>query len=81
MDRPKRLGHINTRMTPHFTETYLACVNSPQVPTTAYQVVYRSQPFNLKYDEGRFEALRAVMALVSWVREGKSQQVLVDLVW
>ena len=67
-------------ITTHFTETYLAYVNSPQIPTTEYQVVYRSKPFNLKYDEGTIEALRAVMALISWVRGGKSKQVLVDLV-
>lgn len=67
-------------ITTHFTETYLAYVNSPQIPTTEYQVVYRSKPFNLKYDEGRIEALRAVMALISWVRGGKGKQVLVDLV-
>lgn len=44
-----------------------------------YQVVYHSEPFNLKYDEGRIEALEAVMALVAWVREGEASNCL--LTW
>lgn len=49
------------------------------VPTMEYQVVYHSEPFNLKYDEGRIEALEAVMALVAWVREGEASNCL--LTW
>ncbi|KAJ9370317.1 hypothetical protein DTO282E5_5026 [Paecilomyces variotii] len=61
-------------VTARFKEGYLRQVNSSMVAQTEYVVVFRSRPFDLKLDEGRVQAVKAIIALLRWIKSGNSLQ-------
>ncbi|KAJ9195145.1 hypothetical protein DTO164E3_6906 [Paecilomyces variotii] len=61
-------------VTARFKEGYLRQVNSSMVARTEYLVVFRSRPFDLILDEGRVQAVKAIVALLRWIKSGSSLQ-------
>ncbi|KAJ9292731.1 hypothetical protein DTO271G3_8430 [Paecilomyces variotii] len=61
-------------VTARFKEGYLRQVNSSMVARTEYLVVFRSRPFDLILDEGRVQAVKAIIALLHWIKSGSSLQ-------
>ncbi|KAJ9193527.1 hypothetical protein DTO207G8_2472 [Paecilomyces variotii] len=61
-------------VTARFKEGYLRQVNSSMVARTEYLVVFRSRPFDIITDEGRVQAVRAIIALLRWIKSGNSLQ-------
>lgn len=70
-------GTVIRLVTARFREGYLRQVNSLMVRTNEYLVVFRSRPFNLKLDEDRIEAVRAIIALIRWIKSGSSEQATI----
>lgn len=63
-------------VTAHFSEMYLKMVNGVMMRPSEKLLVFRSQPLNLKYDHERPLAVKAIMALLKWLKSGQSQQAL-----
>lgn len=62
-----------------FTKRYLSYVNSLFMHPSERLVVFRSQPFNLKVDNGRVMALKAVLALLQYLPSGEAKVELLRL--
>lgn len=58
------------------SEMYLKMVNGVMMRPSEKLLVFRSQPLNLKYDHERPLAVKAIMALLKWLKSGQSQQAL-----
>ena len=43
-------------------------------------VVFRSRPFNLKYDDESPLAVKTIIALVNWLKFGQSEQAVLKSV-
>ena len=67
-------------VTAHFSEMYLKMVNGVMMRPSQRLVIFRSQPLNLKYGHERPLAVKAIMALLKWLKSGQSQQALLKVV-
>lgn len=63
-------------ITAHFDEMYLKMINGIMMRPSQRLVVFRSQPFNLKYDDERPLAVKAIIALLNWLKSGQSEQAV-----
>jgi hypothetical protein len=61
------------------TKKYLSYLCSPFMRDSEHLVIFRSEPFNLKLDEERPKALKAVMALLLYLKSGKANIALLRL--
>lgn len=54
-----------------FTAKYIGAVNSANaIPSDSDLYVFQSQPINLKYDGGRCEIPKVIIALLRYLKEG-----------
>lgn len=56
-----------------FPKEYLASVNSPFMGKNKRAVVLESEPFNLKPAIGRKKSLKAIMALINWLKTEEAE--------
>lgn len=66
-------------VTAFFSEAYLRSVSSPFMHPKHRLVIFRSEPFNVKYDYGRIEAARMVIDLLRYLKSGDAKIELLRL--
>lgn len=62
-----------------FSQKYLQYVNGSFMYPTEHLVVFRSEPFNLKTDDGRAMALKAIFGLMEYLVTGAAKIELMKL--